>query len=186
LTTRGGTSDYKELHLQCVGDSHLALKNMSLIRNGSGSNILPGGGNVVVTNGNAATGWLCQGTHYASEMSGGEFHVISDGHGDVKANRCEIDVTDISDNDNLTFSFEARWISGKPTFLVETWDRSFGGIFYLPIPNNLGTPGAANSAAISNAAPVVSGLIHSPAVPRSSDPVLVMAKVTGATSVNFG
>ncbi|MDB4305236.1 lamin tail domain-containing protein [Akkermansiaceae bacterium] len=185
LTTRGGTSDYKELHLQCVGDSRLALKNMSLIRNGSGSNILPGGGNVVVTNGNAATGWLCQGTHYASEMSGGEFHVISDGHGDVKANRCEIDVTDISDNDNLTFSFEARWISGKPTFLVETWDRSFGGIFYLPIPNNLGTPGAANSAAISNAAPVVSGLIHSPAVPRSSDPVLVMAKVTGATSVNL-
>ncbi len=185
LTTRGGVSDYKELHLQCVGDSHLALKNISLIRNGSGSNILPGGGNAVVTNGDAATGWLCQGTHFASEISNGEFHLISDGHGDVKANRCEIDVTQISDNDNLTFSFEARWVSGKPTFVVETWDRSFGGIFHLPIPNNLGTPGAANSMAITNAAPVVSGLIHSPAVPSSSDSVLVSARVTGAGSVNL-
>jgi hypothetical protein len=167
-----------------VGDSHLAMKNMSLTKNGSG-NMLPNAGNAVVTNGNASTGWLCQGTHYSSYYSGGEFHIISDGHGDVKANRCEIDVTQISRNDVLTFNFEARWISGKPTILVETWDRSFGGIFHLPIPNNLGTPGAANSAAISNAAPVVSGLIHSPAVPTSSDSVVVTAEVSGATTVNL-
>ncbi|MDE0860572.1 MAG: lamin tail domain-containing protein [Akkermansiaceae bacterium] len=184
LTTRGSASDYEELHIQCVGDSHLAMKNMSLTKNGSG-NMLPNAGNAVVTNGNASTGWLCQGTHYSSYYSGGEFHIISDGHGDVKANRCEIDVTQISRNDVLTFNFEARWISGKPTILVETWDRSFGGIFHLPIPNNLGTPGAANSAAISNAAPVVSGLIHSPAVPTSSDSVVVTAEVSGATTVNL-
>ncbi len=184
LTTRGSSSDYEELHIQCVGDSHLAMKNMSLTKNGSG-NMLPNAGNAVVTNGNASTGWLCQGTHYSSYYSGGEFHIISDGHGDVKANRCEIDVTQISRNDVLTFNFEARWISGKPTILVETWDRSFGGIFHLPIPNNLGTPGAANSAAISNAAPVVSGLIHSPAVPTSSDSVVVTAEVSGATTVNL-
>ena len=184
LTTRRSSSDYEELHIQCVGDSHLAMKNMSLTKNGSG-NMLPNAGNAVVTNGNASTGWLCQGTHYSSYYSGGEFHIISDGHGDVKANRCEIDVTQISRNDVLTFNFEARWISGKPTILVETWDRSFGGIFHLPIPNNLGTPGAANSAAISNAAPVVSGLIHSPAVPTSSDSVVVTAEVSGATTVNL-
>ena len=184
LTTRGSASDYEELHIQCVGDSHLALKNMSLTRGGSG-NMLPNAGNAVVTNGNASTGWLCQGTHYSSYYSGGEFHIISDGHGDVKANRCEIDVTQIARNDVLTFSFEARWISGKPTILVETWDRSFGGVFHLPIPNNLGTPGASNSASISNAAPVVSGLIHSPAVPSSSDPVVVTAEVSGATAVNL-
>ncbi len=184
ITTHGGVTDYEELHLQAVGDAHLAFKNMSLIRNGGGSNILPGGGNTVVTNGNGATGWLCQGTHHASTISNGEFHLISNGHGDVKANRCEIDVTQIQDNDTLTFTFDARWISGKSTVIIETWDRSFGGVFYLPIPKNLGTPGAANSAALSSAVPTVSGLIHSPAVPTSGDPVRITAEVTGASSVN--
>ncbi|MFT6239449.1 MAG: hypothetical protein ACJAQT_001528 [Akkermansiaceae bacterium] len=184
ITTRGSASDYEELHLQAVGDTHLAFKNISLTRNG-GSNILPGGGNSVVTNGNGASGWLCQGTHYTSAIVNGEFHLISNGHGDVKANRCEIDVTQIRDNDTLTFSFEARWVSGKPTFIVETWDRSFGGVFHLPVPKNLGTPGASNSASLASPIPTVSGLIHSPPVPRTSDPVRITAKVTDATSVTL-
>lgn len=185
ITTRGDATDYKELHIQCVGDAHLSFKDISLTRNGSSSNILPSGGNFVVTNGDGANGWLCQGTHHASKITGGEFHVISSGHGDVKANRCEIDVTQINDNDNLTLTFDARWISGKATVIWETWDRSFGGVYYLPIPKNLGTPGAVNSVALSNPVPVVSGLIHSPAVPTSSDTVLVTAKVSGASSVNL-
>ncbi|MDA7888750.1 lamin tail domain-containing protein, partial [Akkermansiaceae bacterium] len=183
LRTNGGVTDYEELHIQAVGDAHLAFKNMSLTK--GGGNILPGNGEVVVTNGDGATGWLCQGTHYQSTMVGNEFHLISNGHGDVKANRCEIDVTQIADNDNLTLSFDARWISGKPTVLFQTWDRSFGEVFHLPIPKNLGTAGETNSAVIGAAAPTVSGLIHSPAVPTSSDPVRVTAEVSGATTVNL-
>ena len=184
LDSRGGPSDYKELHLQAVGDTHLALKNLSLSRDGGG-NILPRGGNSLATNGSADDGWLCQGTHYNSNISNGELHLISTGHGDVKANRCEIDVIDIEDNDNLTFTFQARWISGKPTLNVQTWDRSFGGTVYLPVPKNLGTPGAANSAAINLAAPTVSGLIHSPPVPTSSDPVRITVEASGADSVTL-
>lgn len=184
ITTRGSVTDYKELHLQAVGDTHLAFRNLSLTRNGGG-NILPGGGNTVISNGSGAGGWLCQGTHHQSFSSGGEFHLVSNGHGDVKANRCEIDVTQIQDNDTLTFTFDARWVSGKPTLVVETWDRSFGGVFHFPVPKNLGTPGAANSAALASPVPTVSGLIHSPAVPTSSDAVKVTARVTDATSVNL-
>lgn len=183
--SRGGATDYEELHIQCVGDAHLAFSNISLTRNGSSSNIIPGGGTFVTSGSDGSNGWLCQGTHHASETVNGELHVISSGHGDVKANRCEVDVTQISDNDTLTLTFDGRWVSGKGTVIFETWDRSFGGVFFLPIPKNLGTPGAANSAAISNAAPVISGLIHSPAVPTSSDPVLVTARVSGASTVNL-
>lgn len=183
--SRGSATDYEELHIQCVGDAHLAFSNLSLSRNGSNSNILPGGGVSVTSGSDGSEGWLCQGTHHASETVAGELHVISSGHGDVKANRCEIDVTQIADNDTLTLTFDGRWVSGKGTVIFETWDRSFGGVFYLPIPKNLGTPGAANSAAISNAAPVVSGIIHSPAVPSSSDPVIVTATVSGADTVNL-
>ncbi len=184
ITTRGGVTDYKELHLQAVGDAHLALRNLALSRNGSG-NILPGGGTSLATNGSADDGWLCQGTHHASNISNGELHLISTGHGDVKANRCEIDVIAIQDNDNLNFTFEARWISGKPTLNVMTWDRSFGGTIYLEVPKNLGTPGAANPGALANAAPTISGLIHSPPVPSTSDPVRVTVEARNADSVNL-
>lgn len=181
---RGAASDYKELHMQAVGDAHLALRNLNLSRNGSG-NILPGSGVTLATGGSANNGWLCQGTHHASTVSNGEFHLISTGHGDVKANRCEIDVTSIQDNDTLNFTFEARWISGKPTLNVQTWDRSFGGTIYLPVPRSLGSPGAPNPIALSAPAPTLNGLVHSPPVPTSSDPVRVTVEASNADTVTL-
>jgi hypothetical protein len=183
LKTGGGVTDYEELHLFGVGDAHIALKNVSLSINGSNTNILPGGGETVSHNGNGSTGWLCQGTHYASDSFGDEFHVISSGHGDNKANRCEIDVTQIAQNNNLTFSCDARWISGKPTLVVYTWDRSFGDVLHLPVPPNLGTAGAANSSALASPAPTVASLRHSPAVPLTSEPVTITARVNSATAL---
>ncbi len=186
--SRGGSSSYKELHVHAVGDAHIAMRNMSLRENGTGSNFLPNSGERVVTNGNASNGWLCQGTHYQSYMSGNEFRVVSTGHGDVKANRCEIDVTSISDNDNLVWECQARWVYGKPTLIVHTWDRSFGDIIRLPIPRNLGTPGRANSRAESRPIPAVSEIMHNPAVPTSSDSVTITARVDSVrplTAVNL-
>ncbi len=180
LRTMGGVSDYKELHIHGVGDAHLALRNIELTRNGSGANLLPGGGETTSHDGTGAGGWLCQGTHYASDTFGSEFHLISTGHGDVKANRCEIDVTSINDNDVLSFTTEARWISGKPTLVVNTWDRSFGGVIHLPVPPNLGNAGAPSDSLLASAAPTLAGLRHSPPVPTSSDPVVVSARVGSA------
>lgn len=180
--SQGGTSDYKELHLFCVGESHLALRNIEFTRPGS-ANLLPGGGETVSHNGNGAGGWLCQGTHHASDTINGEFHVISSGHGDNKANRCEIDVLGMNDNDNLTFTCEARWISGKPTLLINTWDRTCGDVFTLPVPANLGSAGAANDSLLAAPAPTVSGLRHSPPVPTSSDSVIVTASVGSVTPI---
>ena len=184
LTTRGSSSDYEELHVFAVGDAHIALRNVSLTRNTSSTNILPGGGETVSRSGTGSNGWLCQGTHHASDKVGNEFHIISSGHGDNKANRCEIDVTQISRNDNLTFSCQARWISGKPTLVVNTWDRSFGGVLHLELPQNLGSAGAANTSLINSPAPTVSGLSHSPPVPTSSDPVVVTAKVSSSSTIS--
>ncbi|MCP4846332.1 MAG: hypothetical protein GY899_00095 [Verrucomicrobiaceae bacterium] len=184
LTTRGSASDHEELHMFGVGDTHIAMRNVSLTRNNSNSNILPGGGEATAHNGNGSGGWLCQGTHHASDTIGNEFHLISSGHGDNKANRCEIDITQISQNDTLNFSCQARWISGKPTLVVYSWDRSFGGVLHLPVPPNLGTAGGTNSAAINAPAPTVSNLKHSPAVPTSSDPVIITANVESATALS--
>ncbi|HCQ38761.1 MAG TPA: hypothetical protein DIV39_06365, partial [Verrucomicrobiales bacterium] len=89
-------------------------------------------------------------------------------------------------SDNLTFDCEARWVYGKPTVIVHTWDRSFGGVLRLPVPRNLGSAGSSNSALIPSAAPALSGLIHNPAVPRGN-PVQVTVRVSSsdAPTVNL-
>lgn len=181
LSTQGGNpSSYKELHMHCVGDAHLALKNIELTKMGSTRNLLSRRSNKVVENGDGALGWLVQGTHHLTHMQGDELHLISTGHGDIKANRIEIDVPGMEQNDNLTWTCEARWISGKPTIIVHSFDRSFGDILHLPVPKNLGTPGAPNSVAIAEAVPTVSQLWHSPAIPKSGDMVTVTARVEPA------
>lgn len=48
---------------------------------------------------------------------------------------------------------------------MKTWE--------LPIPARLGTPGSANSRAAANAGPVLTGLIHSPAVPAAGQSITV-------------
>ncbi len=177
LRTMGGESSYEELHMHGVGDCEIALRDMSFALSQGGPNLLPGRGQRVSTNGQGSSGWLCQGTHHGSYMQGREFHLVSTGHGDVKANRVEIDVTGMNQSDTLTFECEARWVSGKPTVIVHTWDRSFGGVLRLPVPRNLGSAGSVNSALIPSAAPALSGLTHSPAVPRGN-PVEVTVRVS--------
>lgn len=181
--SRGSTSDYKEFHMHLVGDAHLLLENISLRQNGTGSNQLQ---NVTshATNGSSSSGWLCQGTHWASYVRSGQLNLISDGHGDNKANRAEIDCTGISDNATYTIQFDARWISGRPRLITQTWDHSIGKAWLIPVPNNLGTPGAQNSILLANgAAPTVASVLHSPAVPGASDAVKITARVLSPNGV---
>lgn len=184
--SRGGIDDYRELHLHLVGDGYILLENIAVRKNGTGTNFVTNG-TVHATNGSSATGWLCQGTHWASFVQNGQLHLISDGRGDQKANRAEIDITGIADNDNLTIEFDARWIHGRPRLIAQTWDRSVGKPFLIEVPNNLGTPGAPNSQLEASSAPVVDQLLHSPAVPTSSDPVTITARISGTppASVNL-
>ena len=123
-----------------------------------------------------------QGTHWASHIDGsGVMNLIADGHGDNRANRAEIDATALTQGQTYTLEFEARWIRGKSRLIAQTWDHSFGKPFLLPIPNNLGTPGSANSVAAAAPLPQVDSVLHSPAVPKSIDPVRVTARVASQT-----
>ncbi|MFT4547763.1 MAG: hypothetical protein ACI9MB_001710, partial [Verrucomicrobiales bacterium] len=183
--SRGGTDDYRELHFHLVGDAYVILENILVRKNGTGTNFVTNG-TTHATNGSSASGWLAQGTHWASFVQSGQLHLICDGHGDQKANRAEIDITGIADNDQLTIEFDARWIYGRPRLIAQTWDHSVGKPFLLDVPNKLGTPGAANSQLEASSSPAVSEIVHSPAVPTSSDPVTVTAKISGtAASVNL-
>jgi hypothetical protein len=181
LNSIGAVTDYKELHLSLVGDSHVVVRNVSLRANGSGANIITNG-TVQALDGSSASGWLMQGTHWASYVDGaGEIHLIADGHGDNRPNRAEIDATGLTQFVNYTLSFEARWISGKPRLIAQTWDHSIGRPVLLPVPNNLGSAGAANSQATASPLPQVDSVLHSPPVPKPADAVKVTARVFSAT-----
>ena len=170
-------SGNQELHMHLVGDSHLAIQDVSLKLNNAGANLINNPGLASPDN-SSAKGWVCQGTHWASYMgNGGQLHLISDGHGDNKANRAEIDINALSFNSSYTLTFEGRWVSGKSRLIVQTLDHGFGTSFYLPIPNNLGTPGTVNSRILNSPAPTITGVVHSPAVPKPGEQVRVTAKV---------
>ncbi|MFL2451842.1 MAG: lamin tail domain-containing protein [Verrucomicrobiales bacterium] len=166
----------KELWVHLVGDAHVILKDIELLRNGS--DILQNA-DKRTTNGRGETGWLPQGTHHASYFENGNFHLISDGHGDNRANKAEIQVNALNRNDELTLKFKARWVKGKPRIVFKTFEDSFVSTFRLPISNNLGSPGSANGALVSAAPPALSSLSHKPAVPKSNEPVTVSALVSG-------
>jgi len=176
-------SSGQELHAFLVGDSHVILENISVTETNAGANLV-GNPNVMSANSSSAAGWVCQGTHWASFMDGGKLNLIADGHGDNKANRGEVDMTAPRVGESYTLSFDGRWVSGKSRVVFQTLDHGFGTSFNLPIPDDLGTPGAANSTLLSTAAPTVSGVIHSPAVPSASDAVTVTARIEASAGLS--
>ena len=167
----------QELHAHLVGDAHLILENISVELDNNGNNLLRNPDNMSPTS-SSASGWVCQGNHHPSFFDGAQLNLISTGHGDNKANRAEVDfaISPVIGN-SYTLSFDARWIYGKSRLIIQTLDHGFGTSFLIPIPENLGTPGAPNSAATESPAPTVTGVIHQPAVPKSSQGVTVSAQV---------
>lgn len=178
----------QELHTHLTGDAHVILENISVKRDNTGANLLANPG-VMSPTANSAQGWVIQGTHWQSFFNGSELNLISTGHGDNKGNRAEIDfATPPVVGQNYTLTFDARWVNGKSRIIFQTLDHGFGTTFLLPIPENLGTPGGPNSTALAAPAPTVTGVIHSPAVPKPGNPVTVTASVDSAgplTSVDL-
>ena len=68
---------------------------------------------------------VCQG-HLGNFMENGTLNLISDGHGDNKANRAEVDINNLKFDDNYTLSFDARWVWGKSRLIAQTLDHGFG------------------------------------------------------------
>ena len=181
----GSTSDYKEIYFHLVNDGHVMLKDVNFRRTRDGVNLIKTG-NVMSTNNRSATGWLAQGTHWQTRIDGnGNLNIISDGRGDNRPNRVEIDITDIRRNDDCEIRFQARWKAGSSRLIFSTWDHSIANSFLIPIPENLGTPGARNSRARSSAPAQLARLNHSPAVPTTRDDVTISADVVSTEPLDY-
>ncbi|MFT4641551.1 MAG: hypothetical protein ACI8T1_004891, partial [Verrucomicrobiales bacterium] len=184
----GGIGRDQELHFHLVGDGYLILEDVDLHRPVSLFN--PNADNVIENvdkqsrSGNSADGWYIQGTHAQSFVDGNQLHIISDGRGDNRANRIEIDIQDLGNNTALELTFKARWMYGKSRLIAQTPDHGWTHEFLIDTPENIGTPGAANTAAVDAAVPQVDDLLHSPAVPTSSENVTITAKVDSVSPLS--
>ena len=170
-----------EVRLWVPGDAHIILRNL-VLRPTAGSGNLFVNGAVTTLNNNNLDGWQSRGTHWGGYHDAEGVHLVAYGSGDAKLNHMEKDAAGMLANTDYTMTFEARWVSGNPRLIAQTWDMTWGGTVLVPIPLNLGTPGAANSRFVAGAPPQVTAGLHSPVVPIVGQTMAVTARVSSPGS----
>jgi hypothetical protein len=76
-----------------------------------------------------------------------------------------------------TLRYKARWLRGWPEVLLRLNGNWLEATGRMPVPANLGTPGAPNSRLISDAGPATYSVTHSPSIPAANQAVVVSARV---------
>ncbi|MGA2245783.1 MAG: lamin tail domain-containing protein [Verrucomicrobiota bacterium] len=129
--------------------------------------------------------WSMQGSHVQSSLensgykSGYSLHIRSTDKFWPAENSCQaaLNANGMVAGDTVTLRYEARWIHGCPEPDLRLNGNWLEATTVLPIPRNLGTPGAPNSMYITNAGPALYSVTHSPPAPASNQPVVVTAEV---------
>ncbi len=75
-----------------------------------------------------------------------------------------------------TLRFKARWQRGWPEALLRVNGNWLEATGRLPVPANLGTPGAPNSRYVTNAGPAIYQVTHAPAVPAAMQAAVVSTR----------
>ena len=155
--------------------------------------VIGGGSNVnLVANSTFESGlapWVGRGNHIRSslEASGGyqgghAFHVRASSRCDYGPNRLYSTIT--VPTGTVTIRAKVRWLCGWPEFLLRLhggWIEATGPLI---LPGNLGTPGAPNSRAVSNAPPAIYAVSHTPTLPDGGQPVVVTARVSDPDKIS--
>ena len=86
----------------------VVLRNIEFVKAGSSANLIENPERMSGNN-RSANGWLAQGNHWQTDVdTNGWLHIISDGRGDNRPNRVEVDVPGMNRNDVCEIRFEAN------------------------------------------------------------------------------
>jgi regulation of enolase protein 1 (concanavalin A-like superfamily) len=130
--------------------------------------------------------WSLQGCMSRSSLedggyggSGHALHVRCSGRIWTGVNSCQAALNSggLAANKTATLRFKARWLHGWPEVLLRLKGNWLEAVGTMPVPANLGTPGAPNSRSVANAGPAIYEVSHAPTVPTSGQPVVVSARV---------
>lgn len=178
-TYRPAQNSFHEIRLGLLDAGEALLDDFSVIED-------PGGNNLeLIANGSfdTTTGWRLLGTHQDS-------HVVNDeGNNVLKVsavsrmnylnNLIESNLTsggslrEVTPGTTYQVSFRAKWLSGSPQFRFELYYNKLAELVILDQPETHGTPGSQNSTYTTAVGPTLTGLIHQPAVPSSSEPITI-------------
>ena len=153
--------------------------------------VISGGVNRVSNPGfeSGATGYIFRGTQRPSFATNGGFsgvnglRLVATARGDV-VNRVQTTLTVAPGaGSTATLRAKARWLRGHPELLLRLVGNSLEAVGTLPVPRNLGTPGAVNSRARANAGPAITEVTHRPVLPQAGQSVRVTARVQDVDGV---
>ncbi|MEY2409392.1 MAG: hypothetical protein QOF48_2062 [Verrucomicrobiota bacterium] len=168
---------YLEAYL--MGEGECLLDNVEMFAPPAGASVCTNG----TFDGGLST-WVLRGDHSRSTWepasgfpAGGPcLHVRGSARGDSIINRLRVPISSFSASGPCTIRYKVRWLRGWPELLVRTHGNYFDCVGRMSIPANLGTPGARNSRAISNAPPAIYEVRHDPVLPLASQGVVVTAR----------
>ena len=166
--------DYAQIGL--LDDGECLVDN--IVVNYNGSNYVSNG---TFDNGLGLTNWSLQGCMTCSSLESSGYQSASSLHircsdklwtGD---NSCEVALNSnsMAAGDTVTMSYMARWLRGTPEPDFRLNGNWLEAPAVLPVPANLGTPGAPNSQYIANAGPAMYNVTHTPSVPAANQAVVV-------------
>jgi hypothetical protein len=177
-------SPLDRLHVIMLGEGECLLDDVDVR--------YPGQNNIVVNSSfeSGLTGWTPQGNHINSTLENTGFtgnrslRVRSGGNGDTGANRIRTAIPAVTIGQVLTVKGFLRWQRGWPEITLRIKGGYLEAFGRMLLPPNLGTPGARNSRALTNNAPAIYGVVHTPALPQITEPVVITAGVQDPDGVS--
>ncbi|MCL5096073.1 MAG: lamin tail domain-containing protein, partial [Candidatus Omnitrophica bacterium] len=185
-----GNSSYAadSLHILLLGEGECLIDNVEVRAGTAGPNLVANS-----TFESGVSGWYFQGNHSLSSLETGagynssrSLHIRSTGEGDSGGNRIRTRLTtSLGVGSTATLRARVRWLRGFPEIVLRlhgNWLEASGA---MPLPSNLGTPGAPNSRAVANAGPAIYDVTHSPVLPAAKEPVVVTARVDDPDGLDY-
>ena len=181
-----GPSFWNEIRLGMLDAGVCMIDDLSVKRDPDGA------AQELVQNGSFATAgtWRLLGNHGTSSVvtdgaNGSVLRLVATGPAETNHNHAEatfVGNTALVDGQVYEVSFKARWVSGSNRLGTRGYYSRIARAHELPIPSQLGTPGAPNSRA-GIAGPALSGLRHGPVMPSPSQPVTVTCTANDARPI---
>ena len=146
-----------------------------------------GGVNYVLNSGfeSGLANWSLQGCMVRSSLENSGYlsphslHIRCSSRLWTGVNSCQVALSanSLGAGQQATLRFKARWLHGWPEVLLRLHGNWLEATGAMPIPTNLGTPGAPNSRRVTHAGPAIYDVAHSPPLPAGSQPAVVTARV---------
>jgi len=178
-TNLAAANPSRDLHVILLDGGEALLDNVEVIPDG-GTNLIANSGLE-----RGANGWQWGGTHEATTVERGSgvnrssaLRIRASERGDTAANRIRARMNGGLTNGMIaTIRAQARWLRGTPDLLLRLHGNYLEAAGVMPLPRNLGTPGAPNSRAAANTGPAIAAVQHSPLLPVAGQDVTVIAEV---------